>query len=106
MLTNSFPLGNVLAMKFPSPIVNLSGHKHLKTNSFWKGIDSSHFHSRGSFSISGVKSLYQSLNLPGLSLRSLANVSNSGISISFYIDCQAKSGNQSGKGLISSLVGQ
>jgi hypothetical protein len=44
-----------------------SGRNARRTQSFLKGVWSSFFHSRGSFTSYGVNSLYQSLNRVGAS---------------------------------------
>ena len=97
-------------MKLSRAVVIRSGLRHLITSNFSKGIFSSFFQSRGSFSVSGVSSLYQSLNLPGASFSKwFENCSNGSISMSFWTEAQARSGNQDlrTRGVAGSyLVGQ
>jgi hypothetical protein len=75
---NYSPRGKVSRINLDKATVILSGLKHLKTQSFLKGVWSSLFHSRGNLTSYGVSSLYQSLNLGAASFSILiAKVLNS-----------------------------
>ena len=63
----SSPRGNTSLINRERATVIRSGRIHLSTNSFLKGVASSFFHSRGSFTSSGWSSLYQSLKRVGAS---------------------------------------
>jgi hypothetical protein len=64
---NYSPFGRASLINLDKATVILSGRRALKTQSFLNGVWSSFFHYNGSFTSSGVNSLYQSLNLVGAS---------------------------------------
>jgi len=63
----STPNGKTYLIKLTMATVILSGLKHLNTNNFLNGYYSNLLKSNGNFWSSGVRSLYQSLNLLGAS---------------------------------------
>ena len=65
--TKASPFGRAIRMNEVNAVVILSGLKHLSTKSFWKGIWSNFFQSKGNFCVSGANSLYQSLKRIGAS---------------------------------------
>jgi len=94
-----------LPTKLSRAVVIRSGRSTLMASIFWNGIYSSFFQSWGSFSSSGVNSLYQSLKRAGQSTAKVwANCSKPSISISFWIDYQARSGSHSLRGLGTSFL--
>lgn len=65
--TKESPNGRLIRMKLVMALMIRSGLRHLRTKSFWNGMVSSFFQSKGNFYSSGTSSLYQSLNLLGAS---------------------------------------
>lgn len=103
---NFSPYGKFFSMKICIAAFILSGHKALITHSLWKYTLSSFLQSEGSFAVSGVRSLNQSLNQPGSSFSTESgSFSNSSISPSHCKLNHAWFGNQSFNVFATSVFG-